>query len=94
MTPVTGARYEAHDNGLWGYDSVRSRIRCSWSLIVVLAATTVTVAAGPPVCAPGASGGPVQAPVFVDNLNGQTSWFASPVIADLDGDGSNLCFRQ
>ncbi|MBW2161437.1 MAG: VCBS repeat-containing protein, partial [Deltaproteobacteria bacterium] len=31
----------------------------------------------------------VQEPVFVANLRGQTSWYASPVIADLDGDGSN-----
>ena len=30
----------------------------------------------------------MQAPVFVRNLAGQTSWFASPIIADLDGDGS------
>ena len=27
--------------------------------------------------------GPVQAPVFVRNLAGQTGWYASPVIADL-----------
>jgi hypothetical protein len=31
----------------------------------------------------------VQEPVFVANLRGQTSWYASPVVADLDGDGSN-----
>jgi hypothetical protein len=31
----------------------------------------------------------VQAPVFVRNLSGQTSWYASPLIADLDGNGSN-----
>jgi hypothetical protein len=37
----------------------------------------------------GESGGEVQEPVFVANLRGQTSWYASPVIADLDGDGSN-----
>jgi len=89
MTPVTGASREAHDNGLRGYGSVRSRTGYSLSLGVVLAVMTVTVSAGPPVCAPGSSGGPVQAPVFVDNLSGQTSWFASPVIADLDGDGVN-----
>jgi hypothetical protein len=42
-----------------------------------------------PVCAAGASAGPVQAPVFVRNLNpGQTGWFASPLVADLDGTGS------
>jgi len=32
---------------------------------------------------------PVQAPVFRSNLDGQTGWFASPVVADLDGNGSN-----
>lgn len=42
-----------------------------------------------PICAAGQATGEVQAPVFIDNLHGQTSWYASPVIADLDGDGSN-----
>jgi len=41
------------------------------------------------ICAAGDPAGEVQAPVFVDNLRGQTSWYASPVVADLDGDGSN-----
>ena len=41
------------------------------------------------VCAAGQSTGEVQAPVFRMKLNGQTSWFASPVLADLDGDGKN-----
>jgi len=41
------------------------------------------------ICAAGESQGEVQEPVFVDNLRGQTSWYAAPVIADLDGDGSN-----
>jgi len=41
-----------------------------------------------PVCAIGTSAGPVERPVFVRNLRGQTSWFASPVVEDLDGDGS------
>jgi hypothetical protein len=40
------------------------------------------------VCAAGISTGDVQRPVFVRNLSGQTGWFASPVVADLDGDGS------
>lgn len=31
----------------------------------------------------------VQAPTFVRNLDGETSWYASPVVVDLDGDGSN-----
>ncbi|NNG02005.1 MAG: VCBS repeat-containing protein [Desulfobacteraceae bacterium] len=42
-----------------------------------------------PVCNAGQSTGEVRQPVFVRNLNGQTSWFASPVVEDLDGDGSN-----
>lgn len=42
-----------------------------------------------PTCSAGSSQGPVQQPVFVKNLDGQTSWFASPVITDLDGDGKN-----
>ena len=41
------------------------------------------------ICAAGDPAGEVQAPVFVANLRGQTSWYASPVVADLDGDGSN-----
>ena len=55
---------------------------------ILIAGTLTASAAGPPVCEPGSSGGAVQAPVFVRNLAGQTSWFASPIIADLDGDGS------
>lgn len=42
-----------------------------------------------PVCAEGTSTGPVQAPQFVRNIPGQTGWFASPVVADLDGNGQN-----
>ncbi len=41
-----------------------------------------------PTCDPGTSAGDVQAPEFVMNLSGQTSWFASPVVRDLDGDGN------
>ena len=37
-------------------------------------------------CAGADSEGEVQEPVFVANLPGQTGWFASPVVADLDGD--------
>jgi hypothetical protein len=40
-----------------------------------------------PVCTAGQSGGDVQAPEFVRNLHGQTGWFASPVVVDLDHDG-------
>ncbi len=38
-------------------------------------------------CTAGSSEGPVQAPVFWKNLRGETSWFASPLVVDLDGDG-------
>jgi hypothetical protein len=41
------------------------------------------------ICDPGESQGEVQEPEFVMNLEGQTGWFASPVVVDLDGDGSN-----
>jgi FG-GAP-like repeat len=41
-----------------------------------------------PVCDVGTSAGPVQAPTFVRQLQGQTSWYAAPIVADLDGDGS------
>lgn len=40
-----------------------------------------------PVCNKATSKGEVAEPVFVRHLEGQTSWYASPVIADLDGDG-------
>jgi hypothetical protein len=35
----------------------------------------------------GKSGGAVQKPAFVRNIPGETSWFASPIVRDLDGDG-------
>jgi hypothetical protein len=35
----------------------------------------------------GVSAGPVQAPVFLANLATQTSWFAAPLVYDLDRDG-------
>ena len=41
-----------------------------------------------PTCEPGSSSGKVRAPVFWQNLRGQTGWFAAPVVQDLDGDGS------
>jgi hypothetical protein len=41
-----------------------------------------------PVCGPGATTAAVQAPLFVRNINGQTGWFASPLVADLDGNGT------
>ena len=42
-----------------------------------------------PVCEPGTSTGPVQEPVHIMSLEGQTSWFASPLVYDLDADGTN-----
>jgi hypothetical protein len=41
-----------------------------------------------PICGTGTPTGPVQQPAFVRNIAGQTSWFASPLVADLDGDGA------
>jgi hypothetical protein len=41
------------------------------------------------VCTAGTSSGEVQRPQFVRNISGQTSWFASPVVIDLNGDGHN-----
>lgn len=39
-------------------------------------------------CKAGGSAGPVQAPKHVRNIKtGETAWFASPAIVDLDGDG-------
>ena len=59
------------------------------AVIVALNLTPVPLRSEPPTCQAGSSTGPVQSPVFVRNLSGQTSWYASPVIEDLDGDGSN-----
>jgi hypothetical protein len=42
-----------------------------------------------PTCMAGDGTDPVAAPVFVRNLPGQTAWYSSPAIADLDGDGTN-----
>jgi len=42
-----------------------------------------------PVCSAGQSSGEVSRPEFVRNLTGQTSWFASPIVADLDDDSEN-----
>jgi hypothetical protein len=59
----------------------------SLALAFHLAGVSAMAVAGPPECAVGESFGPVQAPVFVRNLYGQTGWYASPLISDLDGDG-------
>jgi hypothetical protein len=43
--------------------------------------------AATPVCAPATSSAPVAAPRFVRNIaTGETGWFASPGLVDLDGD--------
>jgi len=42
-----------------------------------------------PTCDKGTSAGEVQAPTFWKNLKGETSWYASPVVMDLDKDGKN-----
>jgi hypothetical protein len=39
------------------------------------------------VCVSGTSEGEVARPQFMMNLQGQTSWYASPIVADLDKDG-------
>ncbi len=57
--------------------------------IVVVALVAASLPGRAQICPPGSPSGAVQAPVFVRNLPGQTSWFAAPVIVDLDGDGSN-----
>lgn len=40
-------------------------------------------------CNAGTTAGEVQAPQYKMTIPGQTSWYASPVIRDLDGDGQN-----
>jgi hypothetical protein len=63
------------------------------TLITVLGAAFaslgLTPAPGQPPGPPAGGASAVQQPVFVRNHPGQTSWFASPVVADLDGDGSS-----
>ena len=39
------------------------------------------------VCVSATSEGEVARPQFIMNLQGQTSWYASPIVADLDNDG-------
>jgi hypothetical protein len=41
------------------------------------------------VCESSGGDAEVAAPEFVMNLAGETSWFASPIVHDLDGDGQN-----
>ncbi len=40
-----------------------------------------------PVCEEDVSEGEVQEPVLLMSLSGQTGWYASPIVYDLDGDG-------
>ena len=41
-----------------------------------------------PSCMPGSGTAPVSAPTFVRNIaTGETAWFSSPAVVDLDGDG-------
>ena len=61
--------------------------RIPTACLALLVAAVSAAAAVPPQCESAGSSGPVQAPVFVRNLAGQTGWYASPLIADLDGDG-------
>jgi len=63
----------------------------SLPVIVTAAALAVSAAAAAvePLCYSDGGGSPVQAPVFVRNLSVETSWFASPIVVDLQGDGSN-----
>jgi hypothetical protein len=42
-----------------------------------------------PTCTEGKGTAEVASPVHVRNLEGETSWYASPVVIDLDGDGEN-----
>ena len=61
---------------------------------ILLVAFAPTASAGPPQCQSAGGSSPVQAPAFVHNIKtegswSQTSWFAPPIIADLDGNGSN-----
>ncbi len=65
------------------------RISFLFAVGFVLACSALFGASDFPPCSAGTSAGTVQAPVFVANLGGQTSWFAAPLVADLDGDGSH-----
>ncbi len=40
-------------------------------------------------CAAATSAGAVAKPSFKQHLDGETGWFAAPLVVDLDGDGSN-----
>ena len=40
-----------------------------------------------PTCSPGTATAPVSKPVYWKHLDGETSWFAAPLVVDLDNDG-------
>ena len=83
--------------GARGTPGARRAIRASIALVAMGASlgasscggepTSTTGGTRNPVCEKGESKGEVEKPVFVRHQEGQTSWYASPVIADLDGDG-------
>jgi hypothetical protein len=74
-----------HDSGLW-----RRRRRWERGGGVFLGGSA-TGGERNPVCTAGQAAATAvsSSPYSSDNLYGQTSWFASPVVADLDGDGEN-----
>jgi hypothetical protein len=69
--------------------AIKRRVMFLRCLAIPVILLTGPVVSALQICQPSTSSGPVQAPVFVTNLAGQTSWFASPVVYDLDGNGSN-----
>jgi len=83
---VTGVKTSATDNSIMA-SCLTPSLRQYFSILVsVVSASTLTAQQ---ICPAGSPTGPVQVPVFVTNLAGQTSWFASPVVSDLDGNGTN-----
>jgi hypothetical protein len=82
---ITTGRAGSRNNGI-GPRTVQS---LTTVLAAAFASLGLTAGPGQPQCAPAGGGGAVQPPVFVRNHPGQTSWFASPIVADLDGDGFN-----
>jgi hypothetical protein len=67
--------------------SILQRTSSVWGLTLALLPFGESNASAQCPAATGA--GPVAAPAFVRNLPAETSWFAGPVIFDLDGDGAN-----
>lgn len=68
-----------------------------WKSAAILAALSVVVpcaTAGPPACTAGGGSGPVQAPVLVRNLDGQTGWYAVMVLEGAHGTGERSARRK